>query len=386
MVEETRWKESARGLGQGVVGGPPHHAVVVVDAWRCRTRVPAGAPVDGEQGAVVDVGRGRSCRAGRRTCGSPPAARGSWPTSNGGSTQLRTTARSPSSSPMTRAEAGTASAEASATSPAPTASRPQPGGAAVHGRRRPPGAQRQPAQGQRREHGALDGQGLRVADAEQDHRGQHGGEAAATGSSAASQAGAGAGGPASVPSEPGDQPEQPRQHEQRTVAVDGRQRGEQVLPAEERLVDEPGERRAAGERRRCRPPSAGRAVRRAGRTPTARMTTGATSGQPAARVRWVTTTATTAPSMPTTRKDQPVNDVARPLSATPVSSEHEGQVDQRVRVGDQRWPGRGSTARSGLRVVRAARSVVGVIGGSRGAGRRGLPWRRGGGRGGPRSR
>jgi hypothetical protein len=50
------------------------------------------------------------------------------------------------------------------------------------------------------------------------------------------------------------------------------------------------------------------------------MSTGATSGQPRARLRCVTAMAMTAPVMPMTRNDHPVKEVARPLRATPVSS------------------------------------------------------------------
>ena len=49
------------------------------------------------------------------------------------------------------------------------------------------------------------------------------------------------------PDQAGEQARHPRQHQQRTVAVDRRQRGEQVLPAEDRLVGDTGEGRGARE-------------------------------------------------------------------------------------------------------------------------------------------
>ena len=106
----------------------------------------------------------------------PASGEGYCPMSNGGSTQLRTTARSPSSSPMTRAEAGTASADASATSPAPTARRPHPDvpPCTVADARRARSASQPRASAANA--APWTSQGLRVADPEQDHRGQHGGQ------------------------------------------------------------------------------------------------------------------------------------------------------------------------------------------------------------------
>ncbi len=83
-----------------------------------------------------------------------------------------------------------------------------------------------------------------MAYAEQDDRGEHGGQP---------EDGQQGGEPRTPqvevgqrrPQQPGEESEQPRQHEQRTVAVDRRQRREEVLPAVDRLVDERGQRLAS---------------------------------------------------------------------------------------------------------------------------------------------
>ena len=167
--------------------------------------------------------------------------------SKGGATQLRATARS-SSSPATRALAGKAmpAARASmATAPMPrtydvlppcTAALALRARIASHARASP--AKTEPCR--RSDCGwrtptrmAPDEDGGHAEDGE--HRGQprpaHGqvGEAEAD--------------------ETGEQPGQPRQHQQRTVAVDRRQGGEEVLPPEHRLVGHASQRRGAGQHR-----------------------------------------------------------------------------------------------------------------------------------------
>ena len=96
--------------------------------------------------------------------------------SKGGSTQVRTTARPSSSSPVTSALAGMASAEASRTSAAAERHPAPAGRAAVDRGRGPAGPDRQPAQGRGGEDGALHQDGLRVSYAEEDDRDQDGGQ------------------------------------------------------------------------------------------------------------------------------------------------------------------------------------------------------------------
>ena len=111
---------------------------------------------------------------------------------------------------------------------------------------------------------ALEPERLRVAHAEQDDRGEQRRSGPRSGSRAVEPGTrAGGRGLSDVAEQPGDEAQQPRQHEQRAVAVDRRQRGQQVLPAEERLVDQRGQRaRPRGtkavsptERRHSGPPS-----------------------------------------------------------------------------------------------------------------------------------
>ena len=108
---------------------------------------------------------------------------------------------------------------------------------ALHRCRRTPVAQAEPGQGQHREHAALEPQRLRPADAEQDdqreerqgrQQRQRRGDQGPPGAHEAQHHG----------QQSGDQPQQPGQREQPRLAVHRRQGGQQVLPAEQGLVDE----------------------------------------------------------------------------------------------------------------------------------------------------
>jgi hypothetical protein len=69
------------------------------------------------------------------------------------------------------------------------------------------------------------------------------------------------------------------------------------------------------------------------------MVSGAISGQPMARVTWVTPAPITRPVRPTPRNCQPVNEVAKPLSAMPPSSTTAPRSTQEWTSGS-RWCGR----------------------------------------------
>ena len=108
---------------------------------------------------------------------------------------------------------------------------------ALHRGRRTSVAQAEPGQGQHREHAALEPQRLGPADAEQDdqreqrqgrQQRQRRGDQGPPGADEAQHHG----------QQPGDQPQQPGQREQPRLPVHRRQGGQQVLPAEQGLVDQ----------------------------------------------------------------------------------------------------------------------------------------------------
>ena len=139
-------------------------------------------------------------------------------------------------------------------------------------------------------------------------------------------------------------------------------------------VVEPGSTEVSpSERRHSGPPSRKNRPRQ--------ITTAEMTGQPAARVRWVTTTAMTTPSTPTTRYADPVKEVPKAVSATTARAIVNAMSVHACRSGTSAW------GRTRVRVpVAPERRGLSVIARSTAAGRRGLPWRRGGGRGGHRSR
>ena len=143
----------------------------------------------------------------------------------------------PSSLPAAQVPTGRASRPATPTRRRSEAEAGQLALRALHRRGRPRVAHAQPRQGQDGEHRALQPQRLGSADPEQDDQGQEGqrreqrqrcGQQRATG---ADQAEHGA-------EQSRDEPHQPRQHQQPGLAVDRWQRGQQVLPAVQRLVHE----------------------------------------------------------------------------------------------------------------------------------------------------
>ena len=170
--------------------------------------------------------------------------------SKGGSTQLRATARS-SSPPPTSALAGRASAarrgRASRTAPTPRTYDVLPPCTAALARRARTASQASASAG---EHRALQRAATAGGVRRARWRRTRTTVMPSTGSSGR-QPGAAYGQVRQrpVPTSPATMPGEPRQDQQRAVAVDGRQRGEQVLPAEDRLVGDPGERASPGQHR-----------------------------------------------------------------------------------------------------------------------------------------
>ena len=174
--------------------------------------------------------------------------------------------------------------------------------------------------------------------------------------------------------DPGDQPEQPGQDEQRTVTVDGRQRGQQVLPARRAPGQSVGAASGARGRRPCPSPSAGdrsaeheehdgEQEHRGDERPAGART----GGSPRA--------ASTAPSIPDHQEAPAGEGGGQAAERDARQHQHEHQVTTEWVSGTSRGRGRERVWVS-----------TWLIAGSRGAGRRGLPWRRGAGRGGRRSR
>ena len=252
--------------------------------------------------------------------------------------------------------------------------------AAVHGGTGPTGTDRQPGQGERGEDRALHDQRLGVADPQQDRsaedhghpgHGQQGGQPGAADREVGQRAA----------DEPGDHPCQPRQHQQRPVTVDGGQRGQQVLPAEDRLVRHPGE--GAGTGQRVGVAQRAQAERSAEQEEEDEADDDRGDHGPAGGAGQV------GHQDRDHRAEQADHEVGRPGERRAErrqrhrrQREGETHVDPRVAVGQQRVrPYAGAGA--GCRARPASWSLIGR---SSAGDRRGPPWPRGGGRAGHRSR
>ncbi len=233
-----------RGAREGVVRGTPDHAVVVVEGGDPDPGAGRRA-LGGEQDPVVEVGGVRLRHLdvpteGRQRRGVLPDVEG-W-------LDVGAQHHPPGVGPVAAGSPGADRLGGHGGGPEQQGTGDQPGRPAAATRHRPTGpvcAQHQPGEPQRRHHRALRPDGGRRAHPQQDHRGeqqqrreqrQQGPQPHRPGVDPGQEGAEGARG----------QAERPRQHQQPSVAVHGRQRGQQVLPAEEQLVGE----QAQGARRR----------------------------------------------------------------------------------------------------------------------------------------
>ena len=277
MVEPTALEGVVGGAREGVVGGAPDHAVVVVQGGDPDPGAGRGA-LGGEQhagrrgwrrraaasrrsGGRTRAARGtaRRRRAARRRCGAPPVGRRPR--------RRRRPRCRPAARPRPRRRAARRPRRSGSSRPLPPTTGPPARCARSTSQVSPSAATTAPC--------VQSEDGVRTP-------------SRMTAASSSSGASSGQQAPAATPARtgpgraerrrvPAARPERPREDQQRAVAVDGRQRGEQVLPAEQQLVGE--ESQGVRRRRRRHRRRAGRAARRAGRTPPPRGATGATTGQ-----------------------------------------------------------------------------------------------------------